>query len=167
MVLCLYCLLRVCQSSLSDCKACLYWRLRVLSKENYSIRIEVGNLASFSLVLLEEGILRFSFSESGWVFCVPFTSNLLIPLLIYRSTHKNHPQSCTSAIKHPTLPLALTIRKTSPTPQENIIQIPSHAPVYKNRMRCHEVGFAVKPCSNLSLLCAGWRPPISSSIKQR
>lgn len=118
-VLCLYCLLRVYQSSPSDYKACLYWRLKVLSEENYSMRTEVENPVGFPLVLLKEVILRFSLSESGWVLYVPFSPNHIILPLICRSTRKNHPPSCTSAIRHPTLPLSLTIRKASPTPDRS------------------------------------------------
>lgn len=53
----------------------------MLSEENYSVRTELETLASLSLVLLEESILRFRLSESGWVFLCSLLS-LLISLFL-------------------------------------------------------------------------------------
>lgn len=43
----------------------------MLSEENYSIGTEVENLASFSLVLLKEGILRLTFQKVGKFYMFP------------------------------------------------------------------------------------------------
>lgn len=131
-------------------------------RENDSIITEVENLVNldFSLVILKAVILSFSLSESGWVLCAPFTSNLVILPLIYRPAYMNHPTSqhlCQKTL-HPPPDLS---------PSEKLHTLyrskTSSGFLHKSQNKIVEYGaikwdFVLKLCSGLTLLFAGWRP---------